>query len=113
MHFKYLPHLTMTLMVPSVYSCLQYSSTEWCDQRYLQGATITDNGQEVCWFDGYLASDSLYHYTCFQGNYAALQGNCDGVVRYANPWGNFEFQASSTPAGPDRMWNWQASEYGC
>ncbi|MCJ1403765.1 hypothetical protein MMC11_006988 [Xylographa trunciseda] len=113
MQFKSLALLAVTFMAPSAYGCLRYSSTEFCDQLYLENAAIVDNGHEVCWFTGQLAGDGLYHYTCFQGNYAALQGNCDGVVEYANPSGNFRFQATARADGPDEVFDWSASEYGC
>ena len=113
MQLKYLALLAVTFMAPSAHGCLTYSSVEECDQRYLSNAKIIDNGHKVCWFTGYLAGDGLYHYTCFQGNYADLQGDCDGIVEYANPSGNFRFQAAAHPEGGDGVYGWSASEYGC
>lgn len=113
MQFKHLSLLAVALLVPSASSCVQYSGIEYCDDEYMQEATITDNGQQVCSFSGELASDGLYHYTCFQGNYAALQQQCNGVVEYANPGGNYAFQATGTATGGDGIVSWQASEYGC
>ena len=115
MQFKLPSIIAATLLGFSTFGdcCLQYRATQNKYGDYLQ-ATLTDNGQEVCWFGPSAAgSDGLYRFTCFQGNFAAIAGDTGITVQYANPWGNFAFQAQINYGNNAGTYSIYADEYGC
>ncbi|THG94997.1 hypothetical protein EW026_g6577 [Hermanssonia centrifuga] len=114
MHFKPLLIATATtlLSAPAVNSCLLYNAYGFTGSSFLN-AQLIDNGNKVCSFNGYPGSDGAYRFTCIAANYAAIVYDGGGTVTYANPGGNFAFQASYSLDSTGEIFYWTASNYGC
>lgn len=102
----------LTLLLSGLtHGCLQYSAWQDIGTNDLS-ATLTDNGQEVCWFGpGNPGSDGAYRFTCIAANYAAIAYNNGALVTYANPHGNFQFEPSQGGQGGTTLF--YANIYGC
>jgi hypothetical protein len=88
------------LLTHPTQACVNFVGDLWTDGT--ASMRLTDNGQEVCWFDGRAGSDGLYRFTCIAANYAVIVGQ-DLVVEYSNPWGNFRFQSTYTWVGSSEI----------
>lgn len=100
------------LLAPAIHGCVIYSAVSSANGQVLNDADLYDNGEIVCQFNGDIGSDGLYRFTCIAGNIAAI-ANSDGVVEYANPGGNYQFQANSYFDPDSGVIYWSACEYGC
>ncbi|KAI9658205.1 MAG: hypothetical protein M1829_006809 [Trizodia sp. TS-e1964] len=92
------------LLVSTARACLVYTGAG--SSTYLT-ANLVNNGQQVCSFNGPIGADGLFRFTCIAANYAAIADKT-GIVSYADPSGNFRFQAQQPSPG-----QWKACNYGC
>ncbi|KAF2252428.1 hypothetical protein BU26DRAFT_562169 [Trematosphaeria pertusa] len=103
--------LISPLFLSLTQACLVYQAFQNAGTRDLS-ATLVDNGQKVCWFDGSGPdAGGAYRFTCIAANFAAIVYDNGARVTYANPWGNFEFRASI--GGHGGTIEYYAYEYGC
>lgn len=110
MQLQTLLALPIALLISSASSCIQYQGQE--SESTLDGATIYDDGQQLCSFTGAVSNDDLYHFGCVKAGYTAVQHLETGYIEYNTPAGSFSWQATNgSPV--DGEFDWLASEFGC
>jgi len=100
------------VLASNALACVEFHSKITLVDGY-NSAQLYDGGNQICWYYGYVGGDGLYRFTCIAANYAAIQDQ-NGVVQYANPGGNYRFQATASVQGDGGDYlHWDAYEYGC
>ncbi|KAJ3558400.1 hypothetical protein NM688_g946 [Phlebia brevispora] len=116
MYFRsILTAVLLSALAPTVRGCVSYSASGSFPSGQYINAQLIDNGELMCWYTGDPGSDGLYRFTCIAGNVACIV-NTSGWVEYANPHGNFAFQATYSVPDPNpgsEFFSWEACEYDC
>lgn len=107
----------LLMLAPTVYGCINFQAGYVSNSgggAYPLSAQLWDNGAQsdppTCTMNGYKSNDGLYHFTCFENDYAATfdDTNFDGITQYSRPGQSFSFLVP-----PSMSSKWATCVYGC